>query len=227
MKRVLQYILHEFKEGRLSKPGAVELTREIHTQGMLDQPYVLHPPLHRNTSDLSAQRFSTRLSGEEFYLRDHVVSGARVLPGVAHLEMARAAVAAATGEDAQDGMRLQQVVWLRPVVVGPDGLDLHVELFAEEDGKIGYEIYSGVAGGNDEDRVIHSQGRAVVGSIVKQPDLDIAALQAQCGERSLLPEDCYARFAAKGLSYGESYRGVTELSAGTNAAGDAQVLARL
>src|ERR1700733_2869018 len=128
MKHILQYILHEVKEGRLSKPGALELTREIHKQGKLDQPSVLHPLLHRNTSDLSVQRFSTRLSGEEFYLRDHVVSGARILPGVAHLEMARAAVAAATGEDAQDGMRLQQVVWLRPVVVGPDGLDLHVEL---------------------------------------------------------------------------------------------------
>ena len=91
---------------------------------------MLHPLLHRNTSDLSAQRFSTRLSGEEFYLRDHVVGGSRVLPGVAHLEMARAAVAAAAGEDAQAGVRLEQVAWLRPVVVGAEGLELHVELFA-------------------------------------------------------------------------------------------------
>ena len=49
--------------------------------------------------------------------------------------------------------------WFEPVVVGADGLDLHVELFAEEDGRIGYEIYSG---GADEERVIHSQGCAVV-----------------------------------------------------------------
>src|SRR5882757_7186863 len=119
MKRVLQYILHEVKEGRLSKPGAVELAREIHTQGNVDQLSVLHPLLHRNTSDLSAQRFSARLSGEEAYL--HGVNGARVLPEVAHLEMARAAVAAAAGEDTQDRVRLEQVEWLQPVVVGPDG----------------------------------------------------------------------------------------------------------
>ena len=115
---------------------------------------VLHPLLHRNTSDLSAQRFSTRLSGEEAYLRG--VNGARVLPEIAHLEMVRSAVAA--GEDAQDQVRLEQVEWLQPVVVGSDGLDLHIELFTEENGKTSYEIYSGVAEGEDDARLIHSQG---------------------------------------------------------------------
>src|SRR5262245_49391594 len=38
---------------------------------------VLHPLLHENTSDLSEQRYSTQLTGEEFYLRDHVVRGER------------------------------------------------------------------------------------------------------------------------------------------------------
>ncbi|MFX9127653.1 hypothetical protein ABTN71_19915, partial [Acinetobacter baumannii] len=52
----------------------------------------LHPLLHRNTSDLAGQRFSSRFSGEEFFLKDHVVGGQRVLPGVAYLELARAAV---------------------------------------------------------------------------------------------------------------------------------------
>ena len=166
MKRVLQYILHEVKEGRLSKPGAVELAREIHTQGKLDQPPVPYPLLHRNASDLSAQRFSTRLNGDEAYL--HGVNGARVLPEAAHLEIARAAVAAVTGDDTQDQVRLEQVEWLQPVVVGSDGLDLHVELFAEEDGKTGYEIYSGAAEAEDEARLIHSHGCFAIGAIEEQ-----------------------------------------------------------
>ena len=58
---------------------------------------VLHPLLHSNTSDLREQRYSARFTGEEFFLRDHRVvlsggAGERVLPGVAYLEMARAAV---------------------------------------------------------------------------------------------------------------------------------------
>jgi hypothetical protein len=58
---------------------------------------VLHPLLHRNTSDFNEQRYSSRFTGEEFFLRDHQVrsdghSAQKVLPGVAYLEMARAAI---------------------------------------------------------------------------------------------------------------------------------------
>ncbi len=52
----------------------------------------LHPLLHCNTSDLSEQRFSSTFTGREFFLSDHVINGRRVFPGVAYLEMARAAV---------------------------------------------------------------------------------------------------------------------------------------
>jgi polyketide synthase PksN len=38
------------------------------------------------------QRFSSTFRGDEFFLVDHVISGQRVLPGVAYLEMACAAV---------------------------------------------------------------------------------------------------------------------------------------
>ena len=48
--------------------------------------------LQQNTSDLSEQRYSSTFTGEEFFLTDHVVNGQKVLPGVAYLEMARAAV---------------------------------------------------------------------------------------------------------------------------------------
>src|SRR5690606_20090138 len=48
---------------------------------------VLHPLLHRNTSDLGQQRFTSHFSGEEFYLSDHVVGGAKVFPGACYVEM--------------------------------------------------------------------------------------------------------------------------------------------
>ena len=126
------------------------------SNGLLCPP----PPLHRDIADLSGRGSRRDLNGDEPYLR--VVNGARVLPDVAHLEMARAAVEAAAGEGGRPEMRLEQVEWLRPVVVGSAGLELHVELFADEDGRIGYEIYSGEAGSEDAGRVIHSRGWAVV-----------------------------------------------------------------
>ena len=50
----------------------------------------LHPLVHANTSDLCEQRFTSSFTGEEFFLRDHVVQDQRVLPGAAQLELARA-----------------------------------------------------------------------------------------------------------------------------------------
>ncbi|SEO31193.1 polyketide synthase dehydratase domain-containing protein, partial [Bradyrhizobium sp. OK095] len=222
MRRVLQYIIGEVKEGRLSKSSAVELTRDISAQVVPAQSPVLHRLLHRNTSTFSAQRFSTKLDGDEFYLRDHVVGGLHVLPGVAQLEMARAAVEAATAEDGRRGIRLQQVVWLRPVVVGSDGIELHIELFAEEDGKLEYEIYS-----ETEDRVIHSQGRVVLGPIGRVANVDVGALQMRCSDRAFSAEQSYARFEMQGLNYGPSFRGIRDLSVGVDAVGRTQVLGRL
>ncbi len=51
----------------------------------------IHPLLHQNTSDFSEQKFSSVFTGDEFFLRDHVVRGKPVLY-VAYLEMAYAAI---------------------------------------------------------------------------------------------------------------------------------------
>ena len=143
---------------------------------------ILHPFLHRNTSDLSAQRFSTKLDGEEYYLRDHVAGGVRVLPEMVQLEMVRAAITAAASPDAQAGLRLQQVTWTRPVIIGQEGLELHIELFANEDGKIEYEIYSATEA-SDGVPIIYGRGHAVVGSVPAVSDVDIVSLQEGCDAR--------------------------------------------
>ena len=126
---------------------------------------MLHPVLHRDASARSGLRFGARLSGTEGYLRvvpGSRVPGARVLPDVGQLELARAAVAAAAGADATE-VELEQVEWLCPVEVGADGLELRVELFAEGAGRSGYEITSI---GADGAGVVHSQGIAVVATVV-------------------------------------------------------------
>src|SRR5207253_1054283 len=99
----------------------------------------LHPLVHRNTSSLNEQRFSSTFTGEEFFLADHLVQGQRVLPGVAHLEMARAAVAIALEADADSvAIRLENVVFVRPVVVGEAPLELHIALESQEDGAVAF-----------------------------------------------------------------------------------------
>ncbi|MGO4754476.1 phosphopantetheine-binding protein, partial [Streptomyces sp. 2MCAF27] len=59
-----------------------------------------HPMVHRVVSDGGdVVVCHTRFSGDEPFLRDHQVWNSRLLPAVAQLEMARAAVVAALGEE--------------------------------------------------------------------------------------------------------------------------------
>ena len=58
----------------------------------------LHPLVQQNTSNLTRQRYTSSFTGDEFFLADHRVNDRRILPGVAYLEMARAAVEHALGD---------------------------------------------------------------------------------------------------------------------------------
>ncbi|MDC8758415.1 amino acid adenylation domain-containing protein [Janthinobacterium fluminis] len=176
---------------------------------------LLHPLVHRNTSRMGEQRFSSRLSGNEFFLAEHVVQGKRVLPGVAYLEMAREALVQAEAfETAASGVRLRNVVWSRPVIVDDAPVDVHIGLYAEADGRIGYEVYSGEGD-------VHSQGLAeAVGSAPER--LDLGALQEQCNQALLAGDACYAGFATIGLAYGQAFQAIARIHVGQG-----QVLARL
>jgi acyl transferase domain-containing protein/enoyl-CoA hydratase/carnithine racemase len=188
----------------------------------------IHPLLHQNTSNLSEQRFSSTFTGEEFFLRDHVVNGERVLPGVAYLEMARAAVAHGAGipHVGQTGIKLKNVVWAQPIVVGKEPTQVHIGLFPEDNKQIAYEIYSESAE-SGEDPVVHSQGSAVIShdaeyGTAQFPTLDLAALQAECSENKFLPTECYEVFHAMGIDYGPGHQAIEEVHVARE-----QVLAKL
>ncbi|PEP89733.1 hypothetical protein CN582_29280 [Bacillus wiedmannii] len=179
----------------------------------------LHPLLHQNTSDLSEQRYSSTFTGKEFYLADHIVKGQCVLPGVSYLEMARAAVEQATGtlEKGMTRIQLQNVVWTRPVVVSTQPIQVHTGIFPEENGQIKFEVYSDM-----EERIIHSQGRAVLSTITEAPTLDLEYLKSQCNQSILSADKCYKIFASMGLEYGQAQRGIDSLYIGSG-----QILAKL
>ncbi|GAX60250.1 beta-ketoacyl synthase [Candidatus Scalindua japonica] len=199
----------------------------------------LHPLLHQNTSDFSEQRFSSTFTGQEFFLEDHVVKGRRVLPGVAYLEMARAAVTRAAGNlgEGQMVVRLKDVVWARPVTVGEQPVHVHIGLFPEEDGMVAYEIYS-VPENGDEAPVVHSKGKVVLpfegihpernrttqnkNSAAAVTTLDLNSLRAECSQRTLSSSQCYKTFRAMGIDYGPGHQGIEVVYVGHN-----KVLAKL
>jgi acyl transferase domain-containing protein/acyl carrier protein len=178
---------------------------------------LLHPLVHQNTSELGFQRFSTKFSGQEFFLRDHMVQGRRVLPGVVYLEMAREAVEqACASRMAQEGkaIKFKHVVWAHPVVVEDEEAAVHIELYEDETSEIGFEIYSLPEGEEYENRIIHSQGRAELTETSETTSLDLEKLRSQCKKESFTPEQCYEAFKKMGLEYGPGQRALQSVSIG-------------
>ena len=160
---------------------------------------VLHPLLHRNTSDLIQQRYSSTFTGEEFFLVDHQVKanghgGQSMLPGVAYLEMARAAVEQAWPDRPQAAvLELRNTSWVNPrIVAGPK--EVSIAVLANDEGQLGYEIYSIEAG----QKTIHCHGQAVFGHQPAPVILDIQQLKGEMRNGKLESSNIYAMCAAGG-----------------------------
>ncbi|HEY3093975.1 MAG TPA: type I polyketide synthase [Vicinamibacterales bacterium] len=173
----------------------------------------IHPLLHANVSTLRHQCYRTTLRGDEFFLRDHRVriGGGRVekvLPGVAYLEMAAAAISDALPEPAaSQRLVLSDIAWWRPVVVaGP--VSVEIELGVSESGTILFEIASGTG----DDRVLHCQGEAGYGDAADDRKVDAATLASVMSGERWDAGDIYAAFEQIGLHYGSAHRGLRTLS---------------
>lgn len=226
MKDFLQYVLTEVKNKRVDKEDAIAWIEQFQTSGATQEKCDLHPLLHENTSDLSEQRFSAVFTGDEFFLRDHVVNDEAVLPGAVYLEMARAALSlATTGKDsATAGVRLSHIVWVRPLSVGDRAIRVHIGLYPESHGQIAFEIYSETpAPEGVPEFVVHCQGVAELSSSLEPAQaLELPALRDACQDRVLSSVECYEQFHDIGLHYGPAHQGIEEVYSGKG-----QVLAKL
>ncbi|WP_257389275.1 polyketide synthase dehydratase domain-containing protein, partial [Tahibacter caeni] len=187
----------------------------------------LHPLLHTNTSTLRQQTYRSRFDGSEFFLADHRVrltdqTIERVLPGVAYLEMARAAVAqAAFGHDDAEHLELRDVVWLRPLAVR-ERRDVSIALLVQDADRpeetLEFRIVSDGAGGQG----VHCQGSALLKPVAPAVRLDLESLERQMSQHRLDAPQLYQALAAMGLVYGPAHQSLTSV-----ALGERQLLARL
>jgi acyl transferase domain-containing protein/thioesterase domain-containing protein/acyl carrier protein len=204
--------LHRSAQRRRVRLPTYPFARECHwvpePQAVAAPAPVLHPLLHRNVSDLASVRFRTTLDGSEPFIRDHVVNGRRIVPGVALLEMARAAVALSSAEGA---LELQDVTWIRPLVV-----DAPVEVTTSVARRAGNEITFAIEAGE-----VVCQGSAVLVDPVPER-LDIDAALARFAHTESAGSQCYDELRRAGFDYGPSIRSVE-----TVYAGDDGVLANL
>ncbi|MEC0760749.1 SDR family NAD(P)-dependent oxidoreductase [Bacillus atrophaeus] len=174
----------------------------------------IHPLLHQNTSDLSEQRYSSIFTGNEFFLADHIIKGKRTLPGVAFLEIVRAAVQHATGGTDKDYARikLQNVGWVKPITITDQPVQVNIGLYPKNSGEIAYEVYT-ETDDTAKGFTVHSQGSAVLVEGTKSSVLDLNSIKAQCTE-TISSTQCYETFERMQMQYGPGHRGVEEIRIG-------------
>lgn len=169
----------------------------------------LHPLLGTNVSTLRAQKFVTKLTGDEFFVRDHQVEGERLLPGVAVLEAARAA-----GEIAGEAAvcRLLDTVWIRPIRFVEQEQEMYIHLYANGD-QIDFEV-STIAPGRDH--TLHARGQLELEkpNSPQAESIDVQTIADRCRKR-VSSSDCYREFADLGFQYGPSFQPLQSVALGT------------
>ncbi|WP_439657532.1 SDR family NAD(P)-dependent oxidoreductase [Lentzea sp. HUAS TT2] len=168
----------------------------------------LHPLVHVNTSDLAGPRFTTKLTGREFFLADHKVRGAAVLPGAAYLEMARAAAELAGGDRS---WALTGVTWELPLRV-TSATEVHIGL-SVEDGGVSYRVFGSTGQGSP---LVYGRGALRETSAEPLPSQDVDALIGRCDGPVLEAAECYERFARLDLAYGPAMRAIERVHSGTS-----------
>lgn len=174
---------YPFERERYWLPEGMAEAEALRAPGPMPSGY-LHPLVQRNTSKLDEQRFSSTFTGKELFFGDRDGARERIISGGTYLEMARAAVAESVSEGEGSAIILKNVMWSRPFAVKENHRDVHIGIYREEDGEIGYEIYS--EGPNSaEETIVHCQGRAVYMPTLapRKPErMDIGKLQTECTE---------------------------------------------
>lgn len=160
-------------------------------------------------------RYALTLTGDEVFLADHKVAGIPVLPGVAYLELARAAAE----QESFVNPTLSGVVWMTPLKVEKP-VSVHCEIERLDESLARAEIVSVQDHG---ERIVHAQMRIASGGEYSVRTVDLEELR-KVSSRHVDRTEVYAAFEAMGLSYGSGHRVISDLWVRSGAM---QVLSRL
>lgn len=169
----------------------------------------LHPLLDRIDPSLCLEYkglgFRKTFSAADSVLQDHQVLGTSFLPGVAQLEMVRAAYAL-NGPGA--GFTLRNVFWLKPFTVEQAVKELEV-ILAKEGENLRFTVQHS-RNGHPE---IHARGeirRQEPGYRTQTERLSIEEIKERC-RTSFSGQDLYRLFREGGIGYGPTFQTVDQL----------------
>ncbi|MFC3051560.1 non-ribosomal peptide synthetase [Kordiimonas pumila] len=151
---------------------------------------------------VSTTKFELELTGDEFFLTDHVILGQQILPGVAYLEMVQQAASMLI----KAPITLKKTVWLKPMVV-ESVTTISIVFSQRGDSDWLAQVYAKTASG---EQIEYAQIKVMQVGAFSAALADLDALKAQAGN-SYSAEDIYRIFDDMKLSYGPGHRPVREI----------------
>ncbi len=160
--------------------------------------------------------FTSLFTGKEAFLADHIIQGKKILPGMAYLEIARAAVAQSISVAADHVITLSDSIFVSALTV-MDSCAVEVKVYPGAHGEFGVEVSSALG--------VHFQTKANVMSrhqLIQEQgiatQLDINALASVCTRKGQTPQQFYQTFKERDVLLGPSHRGVQAIATGNNEA---------
>lgn len=210
--RTVSMPTYAFEHKRYWLQAATGQFQEKRSHSLLSQTLTDRTAIHsfwdENISDLEQCQLRKKLTGAEFYMKDHCIGEAKVLPGAAFMEMARAA-----GEmlGKRKVRKLVHLVWNIPLKqAGHDPVEMRINVKAHAENDTVYEVYS--VGQEQDSKIMHHHGRIQYEASetgAAREAADIAGVKARCS-KLIKGSDFYPMVAERGLVLGESFQVIEE-----------------
>ena len=191
---------------RISLPG-YPFEREtywINNESKNRTENVLHPLLDSNSSTLTTVSYQKELRREEFFLSDHKFGKEPVLPGVAYLEMARAACALAVGKKAVELRHVQYENSMK-FEDGTDSTEIEIELLPvdHEPDLLHFEI-------REKNRVGNQALSVGYVSYQEKPEKEVQSMAKMMEglTEKMTGAECYQKLRSYGLNLGETFQAI-------------------
>jgi polyketide synthase PksM len=170
----------------------------------------LHPLVHQNRSNLNETKFKSIFNGSEFFLSDHSVMNVKILPGVAYIELIRAAAEISVEKRIT---AVKNITWMNPISVDVYSKEIEIKI-AENSNELKAEIKSNIS----ETDVIHCEAGINISSYSNvKNQLDVNEFISNAS-RIITGKELYKDFSNAGLDLGNSFQLVTAVYVRDNVA---------
>ncbi|KFF06342.1 SDR family NAD(P)-dependent oxidoreductase [Flavobacterium reichenbachii] len=169
----------------------------------------LHPLVHQNQSTLNEIKFKSSFNGSEFFLADHSVMNVKILPGVAYIELIRAAAEISVEKRITS---VKNITWMNPIAVDTNS-EIEIKI-SQNSNELKAEIKSNIS----ETHLIHCEAGINITcySTVKN-ELNLNDFISNAS-RIITAKELYNDFSNAGLNLGNSFQLVKEIYVRDNVA---------